>query len=1191
MQEPQQTLFTARALRLTLACLVSMFWLMACGGGSDAPATDQAPAAAATTPTILSESGSQSARVGEAVTFSVIAEAAQRYQWQAKAGTAWADVPGADAASYTVPDLTLQMNGARYRVVVLGAVGSVVSSEFAVTVGESLAAPTITTQPADASVTVGQSVTLRVVADASSPRFSWQVSSDRGATWSVIGSATTDSLLLPNLTKADDGKRYRVIVSNPAGVITSATALLTVTESVVAPTIATQPAGVSANPGQDVSFSVGAVGSNLEYQWQSRASVVADWTPIAGANAATYRLNPAKPEDNGRSFRVIVSNSAGNVPSSDATLTVTDAVVAPSIVTEPVDQAAREGESPRFSVSAGGSSPSYRWEESTDQGATWTDAPGGSGPALVRNNVTLTDSGKKYRVIVTNSAGNATSREVTLTVSAAPIPLKIKTEPLGARRIVGQSVTMTVAAEGGATLSYSWEEETAPSSDAWTTVPDVTSNQLTVAGLTIAHDRKRYRAKVSSTDGQSATSKLAVLNVAWGSVTTSDDLSTIDVLYGGGDSGDSPGGGDGAGADGGGGLGKTLNAELTVTRIADGALVGSALTHPSTGLVKIKAGPGAAPFLLTLRGNAKASYYDEGRAEVGQAPIVPFPEGAVLHALVDTIDENLGVTPLTEAAYRYAINNFLADPAAIAAGKAELRRSVTDLDLRKLTKAQIQASHQAVLNAVNRALPASYRMVSLKSLPTPVDEKSPSNALKENSRYAIAQLVTGGLVAAVGQYNPDLPDPALAAVEQFAQDLTDGRLDGLALDGKPMAGDRGTAAYDSARLPTALNIGADKQAKRFGTAILQTANPFVEVAEYVRVVSQDLESVTCEIAYVALRSDGLVSRNLGVQKVPGTRCPADVAVTSRNLDWGGIGRELQPDVFIVSDTGALFGIGSTACGRLGTTAKDNYDTPIPVPLKDITAMVSGSANSVARTSKGQVVVLGKNVNGSLGVGARVAGGLPLCEGARSTFDPIALPELAGAVSLFKGGDTTFFAVGAKGELFGWGSGQQGQFGVLDGKPLPDRPTPELAQKVDTVRAVAATATTVHVLNAKGTVWGWGLNTNGEFGDGTTTPKPNAEPLTFREAAQRPDITQLVSNQNSLVYGLDADGKVWRWGSCVPPQCDKPTPVPPAPLAELPQIRNLSPGTNRVFAMAADGRVFGLYPAAKEVIDVTGQFNK
>lgn len=89
--------------------------------------------------------------------------------------------------------------------------------------------------------------------------------------------------------------------------------------SVQAPAIAAQPASQSVAAGQAATFTVGAAGSTLAYQWQR------DGKDIAGANAASYTLANVQAADNGAGFSVIVKNSAGSVTSSPAVLTVTAA--------------------------------------------------------------------------------------------------------------------------------------------------------------------------------------------------------------------------------------------------------------------------------------------------------------------------------------------------------------------------------------------------------------------------------------------------------------------------------------------------------------------------------------------------------------------------------------------------------------------------------------------------------------------------------------------------------------------------------------------------------------------------------------------------------------------------------------------------------------------------------------------------
>jgi hypothetical protein len=88
----------------------------------------------------------------------------------------------------------------------------------------------------------------------------------------------------------------------------------------VAPIIATQPQSVTVEAGQTASFSVIATGSSpLSYQWRRAGN------NIAGAVGSTYTTPTLTTSDSGATFSVVVSNSAGSVTSSVATLTVNPA--------------------------------------------------------------------------------------------------------------------------------------------------------------------------------------------------------------------------------------------------------------------------------------------------------------------------------------------------------------------------------------------------------------------------------------------------------------------------------------------------------------------------------------------------------------------------------------------------------------------------------------------------------------------------------------------------------------------------------------------------------------------------------------------------------------------------------------------------------------------------------------------------
>lgn len=84
-----------------------------------------------------------------------------------------------------------------------------------------------------------------------------------------------------------------------------------------APAITTPPQGQSVTAGQSATFSVVAAGTPAPgYQWQKNG------TDIPGATSSSYTTPATAAADDGALFRVVVSNAAGSVTSSAATLTV-----------------------------------------------------------------------------------------------------------------------------------------------------------------------------------------------------------------------------------------------------------------------------------------------------------------------------------------------------------------------------------------------------------------------------------------------------------------------------------------------------------------------------------------------------------------------------------------------------------------------------------------------------------------------------------------------------------------------------------------------------------------------------------------------------------------------------------------------------------------------------------------------------
>ncbi|HHH42639.1 MAG TPA: hypothetical protein ENK49_00730 [Gammaproteobacteria bacterium] len=168
--------------------------------------------------------------------------------------------------------------------------------------------------------------------------------------------------------------------------------------------IQTHPTDQTVSSGSPASFLVIASGSNLSYQWQRNG------VDIPGANQPQYVLSAASLADNGANFRVLVSNAAGTVTSSIATLLVTPAGT-PTITQQPADIIVLIGRSATFQTTATGDQPLvYQWRRDGQ------DIPGATGASYTLPLATLADDGASFSVAVSNALGAVSSRTALLNV-------------------------------------------------------------------------------------------------------------------------------------------------------------------------------------------------------------------------------------------------------------------------------------------------------------------------------------------------------------------------------------------------------------------------------------------------------------------------------------------------------------------------------------------------------------------------------------------------------------------------------------------------------------------------------------------------------------------------------------------------------------------------------------------------------
>jgi hypothetical protein len=405
-----------------------------------------------TAPAITTQPANQTINSGQNATFSISATGVPTptLQWQRSTdnGLSWSNLSGATSANLTISAVTSASNGYRYRCIASnGVLPNATSNSATLTVQT---APAITTQPANQTIISGQNATFSVSATGNpAPIYQWQVQAKGTTSWINIpntapySGTTSATLTITGVTNALDGYKYRCVATNAAGSVTSNAVTLTVVAAGIAPTITTHPSDVTVAAiliPKFVTFTVAAKGDpKLMYQWQESPTGklwtnIGNMKPYSGEN--TEQLTIAKPTTklNGYKYRCVVTNAAGSITTNAATLTVVTAGAtgAPIITIHPSDVTVATTiliKSVTFTVAAKGDPKlMYQWQESPE-GKLWTNIgnikpySGENAEQLTIAKPTTTMNGYKYRCVVANSAGSATSNAATLTLSSKRITL------------------------------------------------------------------------------------------------------------------------------------------------------------------------------------------------------------------------------------------------------------------------------------------------------------------------------------------------------------------------------------------------------------------------------------------------------------------------------------------------------------------------------------------------------------------------------------------------------------------------------------------------------------------------------------------------------------------------------------------------------------------------------------------------
>ncbi|MCL2793310.1 MAG: hypothetical protein FWD87_09485 [Spirochaetaceae bacterium] len=215
----------------------------------------------------------------------------------------------------------------------------------------------------------------------------------------------------------------------------------------------------------------------------------------------------------------------------------------------------------------------------------------------------------------------------------------------------------------------------------------------------------------------------------------------------------------------------------------------------------------------------------------------------------------------------------------------------------------------------------------------------------------------------------------------------------------------------------------------------------------------------------------------------------------------------------VTTNGQLWAWGNNQFGQLGNGTTTNHDVPVRIGTATNWASVSaGERHTVAVTTTGQLWAWGRNWDG--------ATGLDTTSG--NTLTPTRVGIATNWASVSAGAFHTV-AVTTNGQLWAWGDRGQGRLG--DGESWGNQNTPIRIGDATNWRAVSAGAIHTVAIRMDGTLWAWGSNANGQTGLGITSgntliPTRVGETTNWVSVSAGSGHTMAIREGNTL----------WGWGA-------------------------------------------------------------
>jgi len=260
-------------------------------------------------------------------------------------------------------------------------------------------------------------------------------------------------------------------------------------------------------------------------------------------------------------------------------------------------------------------------------------------------------------------------------------------------------------------------------------------------------------------------------------------------------------------------------------------------------------------------------------------------------------------------------------------------------------------------------------------------------------------------------------------------------------------------------------------------------------------------------------------------------------------EWQSTPVKVTGDVISVSTSGghtmiirgdnSLWGWGENESGQLGIGTFEG--SPIPVRIMDdVIAVSTGAGHTMVIRSDNSLWGFGNNGHGQLGDET-----LPR-DFMSGISEPIGI--MTDVIAVSAGGSHTM-AIRTDHTLWAWGDNSFGQLGDGTTRMSLDEDSGELIeidnnryspiQIMDDVIAVSASSLHTMAIRSDNSLWGWGLNWQGQLGDGSIInwDDPDMDDLFGRTNPTRVKENVIeVATSAGHTLAITADGNLYAWGN-------------------------------------------------------------